>query len=239
MWTAWEKLRNKCAVIQETQTIFGCIRKEEFELPLKKCVERVEVYLAANRRYFEKENVKCIQPWKVKMMRVNKFVFLFTFFFFFFRGVSITVFTKPAVTWDLFDVQISVGAWWKSSALQNTCASMEFRQMALQSLSRKKSTGFGTIFVYLKNSQNVTPWVFLLFTEGWWLRRNFWKFPGNYPQIYSKYLIKIRDGDFFSIEFRTKKSARTDIHSPPPPQDGDRGLERWYCWNIKLYRNEK
>ncbi len=47
-------------VIQETQTIFGHIPKEEFGTNiLKKWVERMKSCLAANGWYFEKESVKC------------------------------------------------------------------------------------------------------------------------------------------------------------------------------------
>ncbi len=38
-----------------------------------------------------------------------------------------TVFAKPAVTRDLFDVQMSSGTRWKANALWNTCVSLEFR----------------------------------------------------------------------------------------------------------------
>ncbi len=40
--------------------------------------------------------------------------------------VHATVFTKPAVTRDLFDVQMLVGACWKDNELQNTYALLEF-----------------------------------------------------------------------------------------------------------------
>ncbi len=41
-------------VIQETQ-----FPKEEFEVTIKKLVERMEACLVANGWYFKKENVKC------------------------------------------------------------------------------------------------------------------------------------------------------------------------------------
>ncbi len=40
--------------------------------------------------------------------------------------VYATVFTKTALTRDLFDIQTSMGACWKSNALQNTCVLFEF-----------------------------------------------------------------------------------------------------------------
>ncbi len=46
--------------MQETQTIFRHIPKEDFETDMKESVERMEVYLAASERYFKKENVKCM-----------------------------------------------------------------------------------------------------------------------------------------------------------------------------------
>ncbi len=38
-----------------------------------------------------------------------------------------SVFTKPAITRDLFDVQTPVGAYWKDNELQNMYASSEFQ----------------------------------------------------------------------------------------------------------------
>ncbi len=57
---------------------------------------------------------------------MNEFVFSFVIFFNFFGGVHVTVFTKLAVTRDLFGIQTSVGACWKGNALQNTCAYPKF-----------------------------------------------------------------------------------------------------------------
>ncbi len=42
-------------------------------------------------------------------------------------ALSATGSTKPAVTWDLFDVQLSAVTCWKSDALRNMCALSEFR----------------------------------------------------------------------------------------------------------------
>ncbi len=39
----------------------------------------------------------------------------------------VTVFTKPAVTRDLFDVQTSAEVCWKDNELLNTCALLEFQ----------------------------------------------------------------------------------------------------------------
>ncbi len=44
--------------MQETETIFERILKEEFETTKTKWVERMEACLAVNGRHFEKENVK-------------------------------------------------------------------------------------------------------------------------------------------------------------------------------------
>ncbi len=41
--------------------------------------------------------------------------------------VHATVFTKPTVTRDLFDVQTFASACWKDNELQNICASSEFQ----------------------------------------------------------------------------------------------------------------
>ncbi len=41
------------------------------------------------------------------------------------EGVSTTVFTKPAVTQDLFVVQTTTRASWKNNELQNRCATSE------------------------------------------------------------------------------------------------------------------
>ncbi len=87
-------------------------------------------------------------------MRVNKFVFSFIFFFPFFGGVHTTVFTKPVVTQDL-DAQTFTGGCWKGNELQNTCASSEFRQMALQVRPERMSTGFGTTFVFSAQYENI------------------------------------------------------------------------------------
>ncbi len=43
------------------------------------------------------------------------------------QRVHATVFTKSAVTRDLFDVQMSMGACWKDNELRNTCALSEFQ----------------------------------------------------------------------------------------------------------------
>ncbi len=73
-------------VIQETNMIFGHIPKEEFETTIKKLVERMEACLAAMDGR-SKRKILNVRPWKLRMMRVNKFVFIcffFSFFFFFF-----------------------------------------------------------------------------------------------------------------------------------------------------------
>ncbi len=98
--------------------------KGGFETTIKKSVKSMETCLAANRRYFEKENVK-YTPKKVRMIWVNR-VFV-NFLFRFYGGVQATVFTKSAVTRDLFYVQTLVGACWKGNSLQNTCALLEFK----------------------------------------------------------------------------------------------------------------
>ncbi len=64
------------------------------------------------------------------------------------RGVRATIFTKPAVIRDLFDIQKFVGACLKGNAPQNTSASLEFRYMALQVHHLERmAISFGTILV--------------------------------------------------------------------------------------------
>ncbi len=64
-----------------------------------------------------------------------------------FGGVHAPVFTKPAVTRDLFDLQTSLGACWKDNELQNTWASSEF-QMSLQVRLETTSASFRTTLVF-------------------------------------------------------------------------------------------
>ncbi len=59
--------------------------------------------------------------------KVYGFHSFFLSFFFFLEGVHVTVFTKPAVTRDLFDVHTSVGAYWIGNVLQNACALSELQ----------------------------------------------------------------------------------------------------------------
>ncbi len=66
-------------------------------------------------------------------------------------GVHTTVFTKPTVTWNLFDVQTSMDALWKDNELQNMCALLEFWWMALQVRLERVCTSFGTTFVHYPN----------------------------------------------------------------------------------------
>ncbi len=70
----------------------------------------------------------------------------FFFFFFFFgcfllllspEGVHATVFTKPAVSLDLFDIQTSTGACWKDNELQNTCTFSEFDRWYYKCVQRE------------------------------------------------------------------------------------------------------
>ncbi len=68
-----------------------------------------------------------VQPWKVRIKRVKKLAFPFILFFHLLGGVHATVFIKPAVTRNLFNVQMLAGACWKGSALQNMGALSEFR----------------------------------------------------------------------------------------------------------------
>ncbi len=113
MWTAWWELRKDAQVIQETWMIFRCIPKEEFETTIKKISQRMEVYLATNGWYFEKENVKCTAL--ESEIDVSKWICVFCSFFF----LHATVLTKPPVTWDLFDIQTSADTCWKGNAQQN------------------------------------------------------------------------------------------------------------------------
>ncbi len=129
-------LRTDAQEIQETQKIFGRILKEEFETAIKngsKGRNHVQLQILSILR----KKVRNVQPQKVRMMRV----------FLLFGGVYTTVFTKPAVTRDLFDVQTSVGAW-KGNQPQNTRALSEFRQMVLQVYPGRMSTSFETILVH-------------------------------------------------------------------------------------------
>ncbi len=58
---------------------------------------------------------------------INLFFPSFIFYFPFFGGICATIFTKPAITQDLFDEQISTGACWKVNALLNTCTSSKLQ----------------------------------------------------------------------------------------------------------------
>ncbi len=111
-------------MIQEIQMISGCISKEEFETITKKWVERMKACLATNRWYFEKKkrNIKCTAS-ESKDNVSEKMCFRS---FSFLRGKA-TVFIKPTVTRDLFDIQMSADDCWKDNALQNTGALLEFR----------------------------------------------------------------------------------------------------------------
>ncbi len=126
--------------IQETQTIIGCILKEEFETTGRK-----------NGSMF---NCKGIVFWerKCQMYGLGKRGWWewIHFSFIFFGGVCTIVFTKPAVTRDLFDAQTSADACWKGNALQNTSALLEFQQMALQVCPERMSTSFGTTVILTK-----------------------------------------------------------------------------------------
>ncbi len=87
----------------------------------------MEACLAANGRYFEKENVKYTVSEGEDDASEYIFCFYSFFSFLFFGGVHVTIFTNPGVTRDLFDVQTYVGACWKGNALKNTCALLELQ----------------------------------------------------------------------------------------------------------------
>ncbi len=55
----WPKLQNKYPDDPGNPDDHWMLQKEEVESPIKKIVERMEVCLVANGRYFEKEKVKC------------------------------------------------------------------------------------------------------------------------------------------------------------------------------------
>ncbi len=61
-----------------------------------------------------------VLPRKVRMMWMNKFVFVSFCLSFSWTGMH-NCFHKTAVTRDLFDIQTSTGACWEGNALQNTC----------------------------------------------------------------------------------------------------------------------
>ncbi len=102
-----------------------------------------------------------------------------------------TVFTKLAVTQDLFDLQTSAGAYCKDNELQNRRASSEFRQMALQVRLDSVSASFGTTLVFSLPStyglQHFWNRLQLILSKNHQLKVYGWlNSPGNHPSFEKK-----------------------------------------------------
>ncbi len=127
MWTVWLELRNRFQVILETQVIVGHIPKEEFETSIKKMGQKNGSMFGCKLMVVWERKCQIYSLGKWGCCGWINLCFRSLFSFPFSGGVHGTVFTKPAVTWDLFYIQTSVGACWKGNALQNSSTLSEFR----------------------------------------------------------------------------------------------------------------